>query len=64
MNWFERLTGFAEDGYTATQRRLAVEGDELVSAVNAKRYGIGELTMPRRGGLGAGGDTPQRGRRR
>ncbi len=46
MNWFERLTGFAEDGYTATQRRLAVEGDELVSAVNAKRYGIGELTMP------------------
>lgn len=46
MNWFEHLTGFAEDGYAATQRRLRVEGDELVSTVNGKRYGIGELTLP------------------
>ena len=45
-DWFERITGFREDGYTATQRRLRVEGDELVSAVNGKRYGIGNLTMP------------------
>ncbi|AKK30249.1 hypothetical protein AB431_04745 [Mycobacterium sp. EPa45] len=46
MNWFERLTGFVEDGYESTQRRLSVEGDELVSSVNGKRYGIGSLTMP------------------
>ena len=46
-DWFERLMGFSEDdGYDATQRRLIVEGDELVSAVNGKRYGIGELTLP------------------
>ncbi len=47
MDWFERLMGFTEaDGYAATQSRLAVEGDDLVSAVNDKRYGVGELTLP------------------
>ncbi len=46
MDWFERLTGFAEDGYLATQRRLRVEGGELVSAVNGGRFGIGELSLP------------------
>ena len=45
-NWFERLTGFAEGTYASTQDRLAVEGDELVSSVNGKRYGIGTLTLP------------------
>ena len=45
-DWFERLTGFREDGYAATQSRLAVEADELVSTVNGKRYGIGELALP------------------
>lgn len=46
MDWFERLTGFREDGYSATLQRLAVDGDELVSSVNGRRYGIGELTVP------------------
>ena len=47
LDWFERLMGFSEDdGYDATQRRLIVEGDEHASAVNGKRYGIGELTLP------------------
>ena len=47
MNWFERLTGFTESAdYAATQGRLAVEGDELVSTVNGRRYGIGELSLP------------------
>lgn len=50
-DWFERLTGFREDGYAATRRRLAVEGDELISTVNGKRYGIGELTLPTVAGL-------------
>ena len=45
-DWFQHLTGFAEDGYASTQRRLSVEGDELVSNVNGKRYGIGQLTLP------------------
>ena len=46
-NWFEKLVGFSEsDGYDAVQSRLTVDGDELVSTVNGKRYGIGELTLP------------------
>lgn len=45
-DWFERLTGFHEDDYDSTQRRLLVEGDELISTVNGKRYKIGQLTLP------------------
>ena len=45
-DWFQRLTGFAEQDYATTQQKLAVEGEELVSSVNGKRYGIGELTLP------------------
>ena len=46
-DWFENLVGFSErDGYDAVQSRLTVEGDELVSTVNGKRYGIGELPLP------------------
>src|ERR1700677_3537359 len=46
-DWFERLMGFSEEaGYDATQRRLLVESDEVVSTVNGQRYGIGELTLP------------------
>ena len=47
QDWFEKLVGFSEsDGYAAVQSQLTVEGDELVSTVNGKRYGIGELTLP------------------
>jgi hypothetical protein len=45
-NWFERLTGFREGDYESTRSLLAVEGDELVSSVNGKRYGIGTLSQP------------------
>jgi hypothetical protein len=45
-DWFTKLVGFEENGYEATRSRLAVEGDELVSTVNDKRYGIGTLAMP------------------
>jgi hypothetical protein len=38
--------GFSEGSYEWTRSRLAVEGDELVSTVNGKRYGIGGLTLP------------------
>lgn len=45
-DWFEKLTGFREQDYELTQSRLAVEGDELVSTVNDRRYGVGILTLP------------------
>jgi len=45
-DWVADLTGFREEGYANTRSRLRVEGDELVSTVNGKRYGIGTLTMP------------------
>ena len=45
-DWFQRLTGFAEDDYASTQQRLAVDGEELVSLVNGKRYGIGQFSLP------------------
>ncbi|HPX37594.1 MAG TPA: hypothetical protein PLH92_07740 [Mycobacterium sp.] len=53
MDWFEKLTGFVEGDYTETQSKLRVEGDELVSMVNGKRYGIGQLTLPTLGELRA-----------
>ena len=45
--------GFAEGDYATTQSKLRVEGDELLSTVNGKRYGIGELTLPTLGELRA-----------
>lgn len=45
-DWFQHLTGFRETDYATTQQRLAVDGDELVSSVNGRRYGVGELTLP------------------
>lgn len=44
-DWFERLTGFKEEGYRATQMKLTVEGDELFSGINGRRYGIGRLEL-------------------
>jgi hypothetical protein len=45
-DWFQRITGFPEGNYESTRSRLRVEGDELVSTVNGKRYGCGDLSMP------------------
>jgi hypothetical protein len=45
-DWFQRLTGFSEGNYESTRSRLLVEGDELVSTVNGKRFACGELSMP------------------
>lgn len=45
MDWFERLTGFREGGYEDTRSRLEVDGRELRSLVNGRRYGIGELEL-------------------
>jgi len=44
-DWFQRITDFKENGYRETQAKLAVEGSELVSRVNGRRYGIGRLEL-------------------
>jgi hypothetical protein len=44
-DWFAQLTGFRETSYDAARRQLVVEGDEVVSKVNGKRYGIGTLEV-------------------
>jgi hypothetical protein len=43
MDWFERLTGFREQSYDATRSQLRVDGHELCSLANGRRYGIGTL---------------------
>jgi hypothetical protein len=45
-DWSERITGFGESDYESTRSRLRVEGNELVSTVNGRRYWCGELSMP------------------
>ncbi len=51
MDWFERLTGFSEQGYDSTRSQLEVEGRDLVSRVNGRRFGIGELELISLGNL-------------
>ena len=46
MNWFERVTGFAELDYETTQSLLRVEGEHLVSAHSQRRWGIGRFETP------------------
>jgi hypothetical protein len=45
MDWFGRLTGFAESTYDDTRNRLEVVGSGLTSRVNGRSYGIGELEL-------------------
>src|SRR5690349_15670027 len=61
-DWFTELTGFRETGYNATRAQLFVEGDELVSTVNGKRYGIGTLEVPKLADLRARVHVPTDGR--
>jgi hypothetical protein len=44
-DWFERLVGFLETEYAATQRQLKVEGTRLHSLVTGQSYGIGILDV-------------------
>ena len=46
MDWFEKLTGFREEGYAETRARLEVSGHRLISRVNGRHYGIGQLELP------------------
>ena len=45
MDWFERITGFAESDSASTRARLAVDGEFLVSKVNGNRHRIGQLQV-------------------
>lgn len=51
MDWFERLTGFPETSYEDTRRRLAVQGQELVSLADGRRWGVGTLELVSLGAL-------------
>jgi hypothetical protein len=46
MDWFEKLTGFQEKGYEETRAQLEVSDGQLISRVNGRHYGIGELELP------------------
>lgn len=58
MDWFERLTGFKEDGYETTRSKLVVDGTKLRSVVNDAAYEIGDFELAPlqtlRGRAGAG----------
>jgi len=45
LDWFERLTGFRENGYAEAQARLQVDGERLMSRVNGQSYGVGRLEV-------------------
>jgi hypothetical protein len=45
LDWFERLTGFTETSYGETRSRLAVEGEQLLSRVTDRRFGLGRLEV-------------------
>ena len=46
MDWFQKLTGFAEVGYAQTRQRLSVVGDRLVSDASGRSHGVGRLELP------------------
>jgi hypothetical protein len=61
-DWFADLTGFGETSYHVTREQLVIEGDELVSMVNGKRYGIGTLEVPTLAELRGRAEVPSDGR--
>ena len=46
MNWFERITGFREDGYEATRARLSVIDGQLQSRNSVRTCAVGRLETP------------------
>lgn len=46
MDWFEQLTGFAEQSPDQVRANLIVEGESLRSVVNQQSWAIGRLTQP------------------
>jgi hypothetical protein len=46
MNWFERLTGFAEGSPEQVRSNIRVEGEYLTSSMNGATYRHGRLEVP------------------
>lgn len=46
MDWFQRLTGFAEQSPEQVKQHLTLENDRLCSTVNNQCWSVGRLTMP------------------
>ena len=46
MDWFERITGFREEGYDATRAKLSVIDGRLHSAHTDRTFGVGLLETP------------------
>lgn len=46
MDWFERLTGFRESGYSEIHRQLVVEGERLRSWSTARPTASGGWSCP------------------
>jgi hypothetical protein len=46
MMWFESLTGFAEESPTQVRANITIDGTNLISHVNGRRFICGELETP------------------
>ncbi|SFM08452.1 hypothetical protein [Methylorubrum salsuginis] len=46
MDWFERLTGFREAGYSETQARLRIVDGRLIHQTTGESFAVGALTLP------------------
>ena len=46
MDWFERITGFLEEGYEATRSNLLIAEDRLHSIHSDRSFGVGRLETP------------------
>lgn len=46
MDWFEQLTGFAEQSPVQVRENLTLVGDRLCSTVNQRGWSVGRLTLP------------------
>lgn len=46
MRWFEQLFGFEERKWESTQALFSLEGTELVSLVNGRRFEVGRFSTP------------------
>lgn len=61
MTWFEELAGFREDSPADVRRKMAVEGEALVSRVDGRELRFGRLETPSLGELRervSSGDSP------
>lgn len=46
MDWFERITGFREDGYDTTQSKLSIVDGRLISSRSDRACAVGQLETP------------------